>query len=116
MGLIGCASSKPPEAVVTADVATAQRAIAQAEQANAASHAALQLRTARQKAEQAEAALARGERAHAQRLAEQSALDAQVAEVTARSAKARQAVEEVQESIRALREEAERNTQRSTGQ
>jgi hypothetical protein len=107
--LTGCASSQPPEAAVTAEMATAQSAVEQAEQSDAADHAALELRNARQKLEQAQAAMDSGDRTLALRLAEQAAVDAELAEAKSRSSRAQQAVDEVQASIRALREEIERN-------
>ncbi len=114
-GLGGCASSQPPEATVSADLATAQTALGQAEQAEAATYAALDARNARQKLEQAQQAMERGDRTLARRLAQQAAVDAELAQVKSRSAKARQAVTELQESIRVLREEIERN-RRGAGQ
>ena len=113
--LAGCASSQPPSEAVSADLATARTAVEQAEQADATNYAALEMRNARQKLEQAQAAMDRGDRMLAQRLAEQAAVDAQLAEVKSRSTKAQNAVTEVQESIRALREEIQRNSQ-GTGQ
>lgn len=111
----GCASSQPPEEAVSANLAAAQTAVGQADQAGAATYAALEVRNARQKLEQAQQAMERGDRTLAQRLAEQAAVDAELAQVKSRSAKAQQAVTELQESIRVLREEIERN-RRGSGQ
>lgn len=106
---VGCASSNVPESDVTAELATARAALGQADQAQAGEYAALDLRNARAKLEQAQAAFDSGERTMAMRLAQQAAVDAELAQVKARSTQAQLAVDEVQESIRALREEIERN-------
>ena len=112
LGVVGCASSQPPESAVTAELAAARTALGQADQAQAGEYAALDLRNARQKIEQAQAAFDRGERTRAIRLAQQAMVDAELAEVKSRSEQSQQAIEEVQESIRVLRQEIERNSSR----
>lgn len=108
--LAGCASSSrvSPEAART-EIRTARSALSQAEQADAATHAAIALRTARQKVDDAEQALARGDTDTADRLAEQATVDAQLAETRARAVAAESAVTEVRAAIQALRDEIERN-------
>ena len=108
--LAGCGSSSrvAPDAA-RAEIRSARNALSQAEQADAATHAAIALRTARQKIDQAEAALATGDTDTADRLAEQAALDAEVAESRARAVVSELAVAEVRAAIDALRQEIERN-------
>ena len=111
--LAGCASGPriAPE-VAQAEIAEARSAVSQAEQADAATHAPVALRTARQKVEAATRALAAGQNVEADRLAEQAAIDARLAESRARAVVAEAAVTEVREAIQALREEIERNRAR----
>lgn len=113
LGVVGCASSQPPESAVTAELAAARTALGQADQAQAGEYAALDLRNARQKLEQAQEAFDRGERTRAMRLAQQAAVDAELAEVKSRSEQSQRAIEEVQESIRVLRQEIERGRSNS---
>lgn len=110
LALAGCASTSAvtPEAA-RSEIRTARSAVAQAEQADAATHAAIALRTARQKVDQAEDALARADTDAAERLAEQAAVDAELAEARARAVVAEAAVAEVRAAIQALRDEIERN-------
>ena len=111
--LAGCASGPriAPE-VARAEIAEARAAVSQAEQADAATHAPIALRTARQKVEDATQALATGQIERADRLAEQAAVDARLAEARARAVVAETAVNEVREAIQALRDEIERNRAR----
>ena len=110
LALAGCASTSTvtPEAART-EIRTARSALSQAEQADAAAHAAIALRTARQKVDDAEQALARGDTDAAERLAEQAAVDSRLAEARARAVVAEAAVAEVRAAIQALRDEIERN-------
>ncbi len=110
LALTGCASSSlvTPDAA-RSEIRTARTAVSQAEQADAATHAAIALRTARQKVDNAEQALARGDTDTADRLAEQAAVDAKLAETRARAVVAESAVTEVRAAIQALRDEIERN-------
>lgn len=110
--LVGCGSSRPPVAPVQPVITSAERAAAEAEQAGAAQHAPLELRTARQKIEQAERTLRAGDERTALRLAEQAEVDAELAEAKARTAVAQVAIDEIRETIRVLREEIERNRTR----
>lgn len=108
LGLAACGSSRLPPPSETELTAT-RSAVAQAEQAGAADHAPLELRSARQKLEQAEAALREGEGEAARFLIAEALVDAELAQTVARSTQAQAAVNELQESIRALREEVDRN-------
>ena len=108
VALPACASSRLPPPTET-ELAASRSAIAQAEQAGAAERAPLELRTARQKLEQAEAAARAGEGEQARFLVEEALVAAELAQALALSTQAQAAVTEVQEGIRALREEIERN-------
>lgn len=101
----GCATTQPP----TAQLSTAQQAVRQAEQSDAASHAPAELRKAQRKLDEANRLVDRGEYEQAQRLAEQARVDAELAEIRARSIKAQDAARELRESIRALQEEIRRS-------
>lgn len=86
----------------------ARSAVKQAEDVGAMEFAAVEYRRAQQKLADAQAALTRGRHDQARRLAEQAAVDAELAGVKARSAKTQNAVTELQESIRLLRQEMAR--------
>jgi hypothetical protein len=109
--LTGCASTRP--VVPPADITAARAAIASAEEAGAAEHAPLELRTARQKFERAQAA---ADPAEAYFLASQAAIDARLAETTARAARQEANLRTVQASIETLRQEIERNRRAVQGQ
>lgn len=109
IALGGCRSAGPPP---TTQMAQARSALEQAQTADAAEYAGMELRRAQQKFEEAQAALANRRHVRARRLAEQAAVDAELAAVKARSAKTQEAVAELQESIRALQEEASRQPNR----
>lgn len=102
LGLGACSSVPPPEQ----QLANADAAVREAEEANAASEAPAPLRRARDKLEQARNAMRAEEYVDARRLAEQAAVDAELAEVQARSTVAQENVEELRRSIELLREEA----------
>ncbi|MEM1116482.1 MAG: DUF4398 domain-containing protein [Bacteroidota bacterium] len=112
VALVGCGSSRPPVAPVQPVITSAERSVAEAEQAGASTHAPAELRTARQKIDQAEQMLRSGDERVALRLAEQAEVDAELAEATSRSAVAQVAIDEIRETIRVLREEIERNRAR----
>lgn len=109
-GLGACASSEPrPER----ELALAEAGIDQAQQAGAAEHGPTELGAARDKLNQARVAAERDEMLTARRLAQQAALDAELAAAKARNRKAEISVQELNETIEALREEIERD--QSTG-
>jgi hypothetical protein len=99
-----CAGRRPP----TAKVSTADVAIREAEEVDAAQHAPLELRLAREKLEKARRAMDDEEYDRANRLSQEAFVDAQLAEAKARTATAESQAEEMQKSIEALRREAER--------
>ena len=103
--LSGCATTAPPP---TERMAEARSAVKQAEDVGAMEYAAVEYRRAQQKLADAQAALTRGRHDRARRLAEQAAVDAELAGIKARSAKTQNAVTELQESIRLLRQEMAR--------
>jgi hypothetical protein len=103
----GCTSARVPPP----DLSGPRSAVADADQAGAAEAAPLELRNARLKLEQAQSAINRGDFERARIFAEQAQVDAKYAEARARSVRAQNAVDELRESIRVLREEIERSRQ-----
>lgn len=103
--LAGCAAKAP---VPDKQVTLATQSISQAESSGAVEFAPVELRTAREKLDQAELAMDKEEYHKAKRLAEEAMVDANLAEAKARSAKSQKVVEELQDSIRVLREEMNR--------
>jgi hypothetical protein len=102
LGLSACASEKTP---ATADVAVSRAAVANATSAGAADLAPAEMQSAREKLMRANQALAAKDYKTAQDLATQASADAQLAQSKANSAKATSAADELQQSIRTLREE-----------
>jgi FtsZ-interacting cell division protein YlmF len=107
--LAACSSVPPPQE----QLAAADLAVREADEAEAGAHAAAPLRKARDKLEQARAALEAEEHLAARRLAEQALVDAQRAEAEARAAVAGQSFEEMQRSIEDLRRGAVTDLPRS---
>ncbi|MES2160683.1 MAG: DUF4398 domain-containing protein [Pseudomonadota bacterium] len=105
LGLSACASNKTP---ATADVAVSRAAVANATSAGAADLAPAEMQSAREKLMRANQALAAKDYKTAQDLANQASADAQLAQSKASSSKATMAADELQQSIRALREELNR--------
>ena len=91
------------------ELAVAESGIDQARQAGAAQYGSAELGAAQDKLSQARMAADRDEMLTARRLAQQAALDAELANAKARTRKAELAVQELNETIEALREEIERN-------
>jgi hypothetical protein len=104
VGIAGCASGPAPEA----EMAAAELALTQAEDAEVAARAPAPYALARDKLERARNAMADGENVEARRLAEQALVDAQLAEAEARSEVAREHADELRQSIETLREELAR--------
>lgn len=104
--LAACASSpeRPDQ-----DLARAEAAIGQAEQAGAREYGPVALDDAREKLDQARAAVAEEKMLVASRYAEEAALTADLAAAKARTGKAEQAVDQLEKSIAVLREEIARN-------
>jgi hypothetical protein len=102
--IAGCSTARPP----TAKLATADVAIREAEEADAARYAPLEMRLAREKLEKARRATDDDEHERARRLSEQAFVDAELAEAKADAEKARAKTEHARESVEALRGEAAR--------
>lgn len=107
LGLTACASEKTP---ATADVAVSRAAVANATSAGAADLAPAEMQAARDKMMRANKALEAKDYKLAQDLAAQASADAQLAQSKASSSKATAAADELQQSIRVLREELNRNS------
>lgn len=103
--LAGCANN--PKAP-TAQLAVSQEAVAGARKAEALQYAPVALNSAQQKLNDAQVAMQREDYDSARRLAEQAEVDAKVAETQSRSQKAQLAANELQESIRVLKNELDR--------
>lgn len=106
--LSGCTTNPPVD--VTQQMTRAQTSIAQAEQAGASRGALPELQQAKDKQATAQQALDKGDYERALRLAEEAQLDAQYASAKAQSEQAQAAATEVQDSVKALRQEATRST------
>lgn len=104
--IAGCASTPAP----TEQMAVSKAAISNAMSAGGNQFAPVQLKSAMDKMDAAERAMAEKNYELALRLAEQAEVDARLAAEMARSAKARQAADAVQEDIRVLRQEIERQS------
>lgn len=109
-GLGACASDPAPDA----ELAGAQVAVDDAEQANAPAQAAGPYELARAKLERARDAAADGENLEARRLAEQALVDAQLAEAQARSKLARQNAADLRTSIETLQGDLARRVPRTS--
>jgi hypothetical protein len=102
----GCASTPEP----TAQMEAARRAIADAEGAQAARHAAPELGQARSKLAAAEAAVQNDDMDDAARLAEEARLDAELADARTAAVKAQAANDEIRRSNAAALDEMQRTT------
>ena len=107
LALGACASQKTP---ATADVAVSRAAVENATSAGAAELAPAEMQSARDKLMRANQALAAKDYGVARELANQASVDAKLAQSKANSAKATSAADELQQSIRVLREELDRNS------
>lgn len=103
----GCASQKTP---ATADVAASRAAVDSAAIAGAGELAPDEMQAARDKLMRANQALTAKDYGVARDLATQASADAKLAQSKANSAKASSAADELQQSIRVLREELDRNS------
>jgi Domain of unknown function (DUF4398) len=92
----------------TEELVEARTLIDQARQSGANQYASREVQSAQDKLHQAELAADRKNHADARRLAVQASLDAQLATARTRSGKAESAAEEVEASVRTLREEMAR--------
>jgi hypothetical protein len=100
-GIVACASTPMP----TEKIAVAKTSIERAEQAQAAQFAQVELNTARNKFAAAQSAAEKKDAQAAARLADQADADAQLAESTARAKQQEQLVNEMDASLRDLRNE-----------
>lgn len=98
-----CATTTQPGADLLAE-----SAIKEAEAAGAQQYAPLELRNAKRKMEQAKAAREKKDYGMANRLEQQARVDAELAELKARSTKTQKAIDELEESMRVLRQELQR--------
>lgn len=100
-----CASTKPP----SEEMARTEAAINQANQVGARDYAPLQLRNARKKYDQAKKLISQKKYDEAKRMAERAQVDAELAEETSLSEKAQNAVKQLKESIKILKQEIQQN-------
>jgi hypothetical protein len=103
---VGCSSLKTP---ATADVAVSKAAVDNAAGAGGAQFAPAEMSSAREKMARANQAMAAKDYKLAVDLAAQAQADAKLAQGKANSAKAQAAADALQDDIRVLREELERN-------
>ncbi len=103
---VGCSSLKTP---VTADVAVSNAAVENAAGAGGVEYAPVEMMAARDKMALANKAMAAKDYKLARDLAAQAEADAKLAQGKANSAKAQAAADALQENIRVLRAELERN-------
>src|SRR5262249_54741934 len=106
-GIVACASTPMP----TDKLAVAKTSGQPAEQAQAAQFAQVELTTARSKLAAAQAAADKHDADVAARMADQADVDAQLAEATARAKQQQQLVDQMEASLRDLRNESLRNSQ-----
>lgn len=104
--MLGCSSLKTP---ATVDVAVSKAAVDNAAGAGAAQYAPIELLAARDKLALANKAMAVKDYKLARDMAAQAQADAKLAQGKANSAKAQAAADALQDDIRVLREELERN-------
>ena len=104
--LAGCASTPPP----TEQMAISRAAVSNANSAGGNEYAPLQYESAIQKMGAAERAMADKNYVRARQLAEEAHADAKLAEAMARSAKAQKAADALQDDIRILRQEIDRQS------
>jgi hypothetical protein len=101
-GMFGCSGVPPTETISTADMA-----LNQAIEAKAAQYAPLELRLAREDLDEAKRAMDEENYKQARRLAEKAQVHAQLAETKAQSEAELRTAQEIQQTIEALRREAE---------
>lgn len=106
-GIVACASAPMP----VDKLAVAKSSLERAEQAQAAQFAQVELNSARSKLAAAQAAAEKRDAGVAARLADQADVDAQLAESTARAKQQEQLVNEMDASLRDLRDETLRRPQ-----
>lgn len=102
--------SKAPKPV--SELALADSALQSAETSGAREYAPIELRVAREKKAAADTAMSKKKYIRAQRLTEQARVDAELARATSEAEKSRLALQEAQDNIEMIRDEA---TRTSTG-
>lgn len=112
MVVLSSCASKPPAATLS-QLSQAELAVKQADKSKAPEHASLELYTAREQLAGAQQAMHKKDYAEARRLAERAMVNAQLAETMAEAAQTRQAATELQQSVEALRREADQGASRS---
>lgn len=105
--LSGCASAPVP----TEQFAVSQAAIESAATAGATEYAPLELKTARDKLAAAQRAVDDKEYPAAAALAEEASVDAKLAETKTQSEKAKKSASDIQDNLRTLMDEINRNSQ-----
>ncbi len=103
------ARDEPPKA----EISMAQQAIDQAQSAGATESAPLELKSARDKLQTAQSLVAKDKRKdfpQARRMAEEAVADAQLAQARATADRAKKSLAEVNESVRAMRDESQRQS------
>lgn len=103
----GCTSSLPPP---TQQIAAAEEALSNAEQARVAEHSLPELQEARSKLSNARAAVQNNEMLLAKRMAEQASIDIKLASAKAELAKAEIVNTDMERGIDVLNQEMQRNT------
>ena len=109
--LLAGMSAQAREDAPKAEIATAQQAVDQAQNAGATETAPLELKTARDKLQTAQALIAKNKSRdfpQARALAEEATADAEVAQARATAARAQKSLDEVNASIRAVQQETDR--------
>jgi septal ring factor EnvC (AmiA/AmiB activator) len=109
-GIVACAATPMP----SDKLAVAKSSVERAEQAQAAQFAQVELTSARNKLAAAQSAADKRDAEMAARMADQAQVDAQLAEVTARAKQQEQQASEMDASLDALRNEAQRNSSPGT--
>lgn len=104
--LTACGSTNPP----TQQLTETQMVVQQAEQMGANDYAPLEIREARKKLALAQKAVEEKEYDQALLLLEHAKVDAELAQMKSRSGKSQEAITELRESIRTLREETARKS------
>lgn len=107
-GAVGACSTNPPQDVVEQMTRT-QASIEQAQQSGAQQGALAELQLAKDKHTSAQQALDKRDYERALHLAQEAQVDAQYAAAKAQAEQAQAAAAQVQDSIRALRQEATRS-------
>lgn len=103
----GCTSSLPPP---TQQIAAAEEALSNAEQARVAEHSLPELQEARSKLSNARAAVQNNEMLLAKRMAEQASIDIKLASAKAELVKAEIVNTDMEQGIDVLKQEMQRNT------